>query len=134
MLTELSRQIYDINAANGFWDEPREIGTLLMLATSELAEALEADRKDKWADMTGEDRAFLEEMTAFKYANPSDSDKELYAGVFDERVKDSFEDEIADAIIRLLDISAGHGIDIDFHVKAKMAYNATREYKHGKRY
>ena len=134
MLTELSRQIYDINAANGFWDEPREIGTMLMLPTSELAEALEADRKGKWADMTGEDRAFLEGMPAFMYASPSGSDKELYASVFKERVKDSFEDEIADAIIRLLDISAGHGIDIGFHVKAKMAYNATREYRHGKRY
>ena len=28
----------------GFWDEPREFGTLIALAHSELSEALEADR------------------------------------------------------------------------------------------
>ena len=42
--------------------------------------------------------------------------------------------EIADAVIRLLDLSAGLGIDIDAHVCYKLEYNATRPYKHGKKY
>ena len=51
---------------------------------------------------------------------------------FEQYVKDTFEDEIADAIIRLLTMSARLNIDIDGHVLAKMKYNETREYLHGK--
>jgi hypothetical protein len=44
------------------------------------------------------------------------------------------EDEVADAIIRLLDFCGARGIDIDWHIKNKLRYNATREHKHGKKY
>ena len=44
------------NATNkGFWDNPRETGTLIALIHSELSEALEADRK-------GDKENFAEEM------------------------------------------------------------------------
>jgi NTP pyrophosphatase (non-canonical NTP hydrolase) len=39
--------------------------------------------------------------------------------------------ELADAIIRILDIAAFHGIDIAHAVADKMAYNETRPYRHG---
>lgn len=43
------------NAVNkGFWDEPREIGTLLALIHSEVSEALEADRKGDEANIAEE--------------------------------------------------------------------------------
>ena len=51
-----------------------------------------------------------------------------------ENIKDTVQDEIADAIIRLLDFSHKFGIDLDFHIKAKLEYNASRPYKHGKTY
>lgn len=41
--------------AHGFWDEERELGTLLMLIVSELGEALEAHRK-------GDMKNFAEEL------------------------------------------------------------------------
>jgi len=53
---------------------------------------------------------------------------------FKNHIKDSFEDEIADAVIRLLDMCGGLRIDIDFHVTSKLMYNASRPYKHGKKY
>ena len=53
---------------------------------------------------------------------------------FEALVKDSVEDEIADAFIRLFDLCGFYGIDIEAHIKAKMAYNATRPAKHGKKY
>lgn len=57
---------------------------------------------------------------------------------FDEadevHVKDTFEDELADATIRLLDLSTALGIDLEMHVLLKMQYNEGRGYKHGKRY
>lgn len=40
--------------------------------------------------------------------------------------------EFADIIIRVLDACAAYGIDIDAAIAEKMAYNATRPYKHGR--
>jgi NTP pyrophosphatase (non-canonical NTP hydrolase) len=45
-----------------------------------------------------------------------------------------FASEIADAFIRLLDITASHGIDIEHEIALKMAFNETRPHKHGKAY
>lgn len=41
-------------------------------------------------------------------------------------------EELADAIIRIIDLAAGLGYNIGNAVVDKMAYNATRPYKHGK--
>jgi NTP pyrophosphatase (non-canonical NTP hydrolase) len=53
---------------------------------------------------------------------------------FSKLVKDTFEDEIADAVIRLFDMSAGLGIDLESHIMAKLRYNANRPKMHGKKY
>lgn len=49
-LNEISKEINQQNVRKGFHEEPREIGTLLMLVVSELSEALEADRNNRHAD------------------------------------------------------------------------------------
>jgi NTP pyrophosphatase (non-canonical NTP hydrolase) len=49
-------------------------------------------------------------------------------------IKDTVEDELADVIIRTLDLCGYLGIDIEKHVELKMRYNESREYKHGKNY
>ncbi len=41
-------------------------------------------------------------------------------------------EEMADILIRLLDLAAARGIDLWEAAKLKHAYNATRPYKHGK--
>lgn len=41
------------------------------------------------------------------------------------------EEELADCVIRILDFSACRQLDIAGAIVAKMAYNRTREYKHG---
>ena len=115
-LNKLAKEIHDAASDKGFWDKPREKGTLLMLCVSELSEAMEADRKDRFADLA-------------KY------DKGVSTGnVFEDYVKDTFEDELADTIIRILDMCGAYGIDIERHIKLKMEYNETRERMHGKRY
>lgn len=45
--------------------------------------------------------------------------------------RDHFEEEVADTIIRLLDLSDLLGIDIDVAVSEKMERNRTRGYRHG---
>ena len=53
---------------------------------------------------------------------------------FEEKFKDKFQDEIADTFIRLLDLCGYLNINIDEWIDAKLEYNRTRGYKHGKKY
>ncbi|MDR1066865.1 MAG: hypothetical protein LBL35_05470 [Clostridiales bacterium] len=39
--------------------------------------------------------------------------------------------ELADCLIRILDICAAYDIDIESVISVKMKYNAMREYRHG---
>jgi len=48
--------------------------------------------------------------------------------------KDTFEDEIADSVIRLFDLSGGLGIDLERQMEWKMAFNKKRGIRHGKSY
>lgn len=111
----LAQKIHNDNVERGFYDEKRELGTLLMLIVSEVSEALEADRKGRHVDIT--------ELTEY--------DKTVG---FKESIKDSFEDEIADTFIRLFDLVGYLNIDIESHINAKLEFNKTRGYKHGKKY
>lgn len=126
-LNESARIIHENNKANGFWDGERNVGELLMLVTSELGEAMEAHRKDRFADKSLIDAA-LEEGYSWKDSEFS------FKSYFESLVKDTFEDEIADAVIRLLDLCSGLGIDLEWHIRNKVAYNQTREKLHGKKY
>jgi NTP pyrophosphatase (non-canonical NTP hydrolase) len=45
--------------------------------------------------------------------------------------KANFAEELADVIIRTLDLTAGLGIDIDAEVRKKLEANRLRGYKHG---
>jgi NTP pyrophosphatase (non-canonical NTP hydrolase) len=46
-LNELAQLCHGIAAQKGFWDEQRNIGEALMLIVTELAEAMEAHRKQE---------------------------------------------------------------------------------------
>ena len=118
-LNELSKAIHHDNVDRGFYDDYRQIGTLLMLVVSELSEALEADRKNRHCSVV-------------EYALTPDG--KLDIDKFKEKVKDTFEDEIADAFIRLFDLCGYLNIDIVKHIALKLEYNKTRGYKHGKNY
>jgi NTP pyrophosphatase (non-canonical NTP hydrolase) len=120
-INDTAKAIYTINVEKGFWENPRNKGELLMLVVSELAEALEADRKNRYSLNNPKDIAAL--------ANDED-----FNDAFSSHVKDTFEDEIADAVIRLFDMSAGLGIDLESHIEAKLRYNANRPKMHGKKY
>lgn len=124
----LAQEIHDNSKTKGFWDAEPNIAQKLMLIVSELSEAMEADRKDHYAYpkaletyMDGWD----ESMSDYKRKYQSD---------FESTVKNSFEDELADAFIRILDLACYKKIDLEWHVKAKMKYNAMRPHMHGKKY
>jgi NTP pyrophosphatase (non-canonical NTP hydrolase) len=118
MFNELAKEIHEGNVSRGFWESERKLTEVVMLTVCELSEAIEADRAEKWAT----------ENDILQYKNIPTSER------FKENIKDTVQDEIADTIIRLLDFSHKFNIDLDFHINAKLSYNALRPYKHGKTY
>ncbi|CDG21040.1 putative phage protein [Xenorhabdus poinarii G6] len=49
-ITGLQKQIHQQNVEAGWWDKPRERGTLLCLIHSEISEAMEGERKNLMDD------------------------------------------------------------------------------------
>ena len=84
--------------------EKQNISTNLMLIVSELGEAIEHLRTGKRAD-----------------------GYEFY-----HQWKDTFEEELADVLIRLADLCFSCNIDISKYIKAKMLFNSERKKMHGK--
>ena len=109
--------------------EPASIPTQLMLIVSELSEALEADRKGMNADVIS-----LENFVRDFDNNPSRTKDIMFCSAFKSYVKDTFEDEIADAFLRLMNLCGIMGIDIEKHIKMKAKYNSLRPHKFGKAY
>ena len=171
-IRDLCREAHENAVRHGFWDEEHDIRHYLMLVITELAEAVQAYRKNKFADRNEYEKLVKErgcaEDTAFLLS-----------------VKDTFEDEMADACIRLMDLtgrfdvelptdikiirtegeditvtlfkaiffmhnalcrdagalvmylirlSEALGIDIEWHIRQKMAYNKSRPYLHGNKF
>ena len=120
-LNEISKQVYEANKLKGFDVKNENLGQTLCLIHSEISEALEAIRHDKKAS-----------LMAFDYRE-EDRETDLdFQSDFQELIKDTFEDEIADTFIRLIDLVGALEIDIDRHIELKRRYNSLREYKHGK--
>jgi len=120
MINDLAQNIHKTAKDKGFYNSERNMGEMLALIHSEVSEALEADRKNGYA--TGNVRDVL------------GLDLELFKEHFEAELKNTFEDELADIVIRVMDLAAYKSIDLEGHIQAKIRYNTTREHKHGKKY
>lgn len=92
-LNRYAKDCHQRAVAKGFWDEPHSVGHYLMLVVSELSEAVEADRLGKWAKLDPDTIDTLQRIAGAPYTQE-----------FLREVKDRVEDEIADAVIRMLDL------------------------------
>jgi hypothetical protein len=99
---EVQKVINDTAHAKGWYDSPREDGTIVALVHSELSEALEGMR----------------------HGNPL-SDK------IGDRGFSQAEEEFADAIIRMMDTAQEKGWRLADAILAKMEYNNGRSHRHG---
>jgi NTP pyrophosphatase (non-canonical NTP hydrolase) len=123
MINELSKQIHENAKSKGFYDKEKNIGEMLALIHSEVSEALEADRKGRYCPEIPniEDVANNESMS-------------VLIAQYHNYIKGTFEEEMADIVIRVMDLCAYKKIDLLHHIKAKMRMNSLREHKHGKKY
>ena len=123
----LAKNIFKANKEKGFWTDnvqERNKSEILMLIVSELAEAQEALRKN---DFTNKDR--LPDLLNLTDKPEKNGEFKDEFGAF---IKNTFEDELADAIIRILDLCGALDIDIETHIDLKLKYNSLRPHKHGK--
>lgn len=92
----------------------------LLLITTEIAEATEEYRNGRaltsvyFTDPAGAEHAYQYRTAAGPVRKP-----------------EGFPTEIADAMIRLMDLGEACGIDLDDEIDRKMEYNETRAYRHG---
>lgn len=102
-LALLQQEVHACAKSKGWWDTDRSIPECLMLIVSELAEALE--------DFRGGD-------------DPQH--------IYDTCTKPcGFPIELADAVIRILDLAGHLGIDLGEALVTKHAFNLTRPVRHG---
>lgn len=87
----------------GWWEKPRPVPECLCLIHSEISEALEEYRKG---------------YAAVTYNGEGNKPEGMPV-------------ELADAVIRIMDLCEYLSIDLAAAIKAKMAYNETRPYRHG---
>lgn len=118
----------------GFWDNPHfNIGEKLMLITSELGEALEADRQSEYAKVDKFEKDLRTIATNVNPSSQEDIQRQMIQS-FEANMKNTFEDEIADATIRIFDLAGKMDIDLEYFMRMKMQYNKTRAKLHGKKY
>ena len=94
-IKELSRRAYNTAKKNGFHDEEHPLSHYLMLVLTELSEAVNANRKGWFAQYS----AFNLNINT-----PQVNPEEHWKICFETFIKDTVEDELADAFIRIFDI------------------------------
>ena len=102
-LNELKKEAYETARAHGWHDEKHSDEHCLMLIVTEIAEAVQADRKGKYAQR----RMF--EINAY---TPQPHPEQHWMFIFEKFIKGSLEEELADIVIRCLDLAGLREIEL----------------------
>lgn len=99
-INEMKDRAYDIACKHGWYEQKRSNMHELMLVVSELGEAVNADRNGKYANRERFENVLKEYHVPLSYA-------------FDKCIKDTVEDELADAAIRILSLAGLNSSDLE---------------------
>jgi len=107
-IDELVSQAHDCAVRHGFWPEGQNLAEKVALIHSEASELLEVLRMNSLPGFSeAEDSLTLGQVQGVQW-------------------------ELADIIIRAADLAGYLGVDLESALRKKMAYNASRSYRHGK--
>lgn len=108
LINEVAQRVYEIAASKGFHDDertPNRVAQYCANLTGEVSELWEANRRGKlWSQC---DKNTSEPLSCAA-------------------------EELADIVIRAMDMAAALGVNLGHSIAVKSAYNETRERMHGK--
>ena len=107
-LNKFRDKAYHCAVAHGWHEEKKSNRHWLCLVISELMEAVEAYRKGKHAKV-----AMFKEWQGNSIPLTEETRVRRFQEDFEAYIKDSVEDELSDACIRLLDLAGLRGYDLD---------------------
>lgn len=112
-LTTLRDRAYKSACEHGFHDQELSNEHLLMLVITELSEAVEADRSNEWNRRAKVDwfKKRIESSLICKGLDPDIPKARGYEVAYNEAIKGSIDEELADAAIRILDICGLRGFN-----------------------
>jgi hypothetical protein len=120
-LIDLQKSVYEANKAKGFWDDAgsRNRGEAVALINGEFYESLEWHRKGKFIDERAPDYQFLVgHALNLEGKSSNEISNEEWKLLFESTIKDTFQEELADGVIRLLDYTGGFGIVLTTNLPA----------------
>ena len=98
-LNEDRDRAFKIATDKGFYKQPISIESEIIMIITELSEAINALRCKRHANLYG-------------WTTPDFYDNEAYTDLFEKCCKDTFEDELADTLLRALSLSGALKIDL----------------------
>jgi len=108
-IREMQNHVHKCAVDHGWWDSDRSIGEAIALCHSELSEALEESRSGR-----------LEEY------------RKGLADTYELDKPEGMVVELADCVIRIMDLCEHLGVDLQMAIEHKHAFNINRPYKHGR--
>lgn len=125
-LNKLRDRAYKNAIAHGWHEEKHSEAHWSCLVISELMEAVQADRKDRHGKIESYYELLPESIACLAIGEILSTEKDVMMAVYEETIKDTVEDELADACIRLLDCAGLENYDLenyDYDLKYSDVYS-----------